>query len=121
MKKIIPFLKPYRAQLLLAVLLSFVLFNAESVNQAGRDFAGLFGLGGLPLITQPTLYYLKSNALLFALGVAGATPLVKHGAARLANTRFGPELEALVMAGLLLVCTAYLVDGSFSTFLYFRF
>ena len=106
---------------LLAVLLSFVLFNAESVNQAGRDFAGLFGLGGLPLITPPTLYYLKSNAMLFALGVAGATPLVKHGAARLANTRFGPDLEALVMAGLLLVCTAYLVDGSFSPFLYFRF
>ena len=27
----------------------------------------------------------------------------------------------LVLAALLLVCTAYLVDGSFSPFLYFRF
>ena len=30
-------------------------------------------------------------------------------------------LEMLVLALLLLVCTAYLVDGSFSPFLYFRF
>jgi len=27
----------------------------------------------------------------------------------------------LVLAALLLVCTGYLVDGSFSPFLYFRF
>jgi len=30
-------------------------------------------------------------------------------------------LETLAMAGLLLLCTAYLVDGSFNPFLYFRF
>ena len=30
-------------------------------------------------------------------------------------------LEPLILMGLLLVCTAYLVDGSFSPFLYFRF
>jgi alginate O-acetyltransferase complex protein AlgI len=30
-------------------------------------------------------------------------------------------LEPLVLAGLLLLVTAYLVDGSFNPFLYFRF
>jgi alginate O-acetyltransferase complex protein AlgI len=30
-------------------------------------------------------------------------------------------LEAAVMVLLLILCTAYLVDGSFSPFLYFRF
>ena len=106
---------------LLAVVLSFVLFNAESLAQAGQDFACLFGLGGLPLVTAPTLYYLRSYAFLFALGAVGSTPVVKSAARRLAGTRMGPVLEALAMLGLLLVCTAYLVDGSFSPFLYFRF
>ena len=106
---------------LLAVVLSFVLFNAESLAQAGQDFACLFGLGGLPLVTAPTLYYLRSYAFLFVLGVVGSTPVGKNMARRLAGTRMGPVLEVLAMLGLLLVCTAYLVDGSFSPFLYFRF
>ena len=30
-------------------------------------------------------------------------------------------LSLLLLLGLLLICTGYLVDGSFSPFLYFRF
>ena len=33
----------------------------------------------------------------------------------------GSQAVVWLMVGLLLVCTAYLVDGSFSPFLYFRF
>ena len=106
---------------LLAVVLSFVLFNAESMAQLGNDFAGLFGGLGLPGVTAETLYYLKSYAVLFVLGILGATPVVRNAAVKIRATRVGPALEALVLAGLLLVCTAYLVDGSFSPFLYFRF
>ncbi len=106
---------------LLAVVLSFVLFNAEDLTQAGQDFAGLFGLGGLPLVTAETLYYLRSFGVLFLVGIVGSTPVVKQCAGRIAQTRAGLPLELLMMAGLLLVCTGYLVDGSFSPFLYFRF
>ena len=102
---------------LLAVVLSFVLFNAESLTQAGSDLACLFGFGGLPLVSAETLYYLRSYAVLFLLGILGSTPLVRNSA-----TRFnGTILEPAAMILLLLVCTAYLVDGSFSPFLYFRF
>jgi len=106
---------------LLAVILSFVLFNAESFSQAGNDIACMFGLGGIPLMSKPALYYLQSYGLLFLLGILGSAPLVRDTAARLEQTRFGWVLEGVMMVGLLLVCTAYLVDGSFSPFLYFRF
>ena len=106
---------------LLLVVLSFVLFNAESLSQAGADFAGLFGLGGLPAVTAETLYYLRSYAVLFLAGFVGATPFVRDAALRLGKTKGGAMLEILLVIGLLLVCTAYLVDGSFSPFLYFRF
>ena len=106
---------------LLAVMLSFVLFNAESFAQVGRDFASLFGFGGLPGVTAVTWYYLRSFGLLFLLGILGATPLPKRMGSRLAQTKAGPVLEALLMLALLVVCTGYLVDGSFSPFLYFRF
>ena len=106
---------------LLAVVLSFVLFNGENLSQAGSDLAAMFGFGGLPLVSAQTLYYLKSYALLFVLGFVGATPLVRDAANRLGKTKMGAVLEVLALTGLLLVCTAYLVDGSFSPFLYFRF
>ena len=105
---------------MLAVIFSFVLFNANSLSQAAGDMAGMLGLGGLPLISAPAVYYLKSYGLLFLLGILGATPLVKT-LARKADTKAAWVLEPLVLAALLLVCTAYLVDGSFSPFLYFRF
>ena len=106
---------------MLLIVLSFVLFNGDSLSQVGADFAGLFGFGGLPAANTQTLYYLKSYGLLFAAGFVGATPLVKNAALRLEKTKVGAVLEVLLMAGLLLVATAYLVDGSFSPFLYFRF
>ena len=106
---------------LLAVMLSFVLFNAESIAQAGSDLACMFGLSGLPAVSALTLYYLRSYGLLFVLGILGATPLVRDTARKLAAKPVGKVLEWAVMLALLLVCTAYLVDGSFSPFLYFRF
>lgn len=106
---------------LLAVTLSFVLFNGESLSQVGRDFAALFGFGQLPPVSRETLYYLRSYGLLFLLGILGATPLGKKVGCRIAGTRLGGVLEMLMLVALLLVCTGYLVDGSFSPFLYFRF
>ena len=106
---------------LLAVVVSFVLFNAESFSQAGSDLACMFGFGRLPGITEQTLYYLRSFGILFIAGFVGATPVVKQAAERIGKTKAAAVLEPLLLILLLLVCTAYLVDGSFSPFLYFRF
>ncbi len=106
---------------LLIVLLSFVLFNAESLTQAGRDIAAMFGLTGIPLVSAPALYYLRSFGPLFLMGFVGATPVVRDTARKLEATKAGDTLSLVLMAALLIVCTAYLVDGSFSPFLYFRF
>ena len=103
------------------VCISFVLFNAETIAQAGADLQNMFGLAGLPLVTGETLYYLKSFGVLFAAGIVGATPVVKRFASRIGKTPVGSVLEPILLIVLLLLCTAYLVDGSFSPFLYFRF
>ena len=106
---------------LLAVIISFVLFNAENLSMAAQDIAGLFGFGGVPAATPSALYYLRSYGVLFLAGVIGATPVVKQTAAKIGDSKLGIVLEPVFLALLLLVCTAYLVDGSFSPFLYFRF
>ena len=107
------------AYVMLVVVLSFVLFNASNLSQAGQDLAGMFGRAGLPLVTTESLYQLKSFAVLFLLGILGATPWPKQWGEAMAQK--APWLDAAAMLALLLVCTAYLVDGSFNPFLYFRF
>ena len=102
------------------VVLSFVLFNASSMQGALADIAAVLGLTGAPFAGTLSLYYLKSYAVLLAVSVVGCTPWPKKLALAL------PEgvravLEPVAMAVLLLLVTAYLVDGSFNPFLYFRF
>ena len=110
---------------LLAVTLSFVLFNADSVSEAVSQLGAMFGAGGLPLVSTEGVYYLKSYAGTFLFAAIGATPLVSNAISRLGKTRFGAQvltvLQPLVMLALLAACTAFLVDGSFNPFLYFRF
>ena len=106
---------------LLIVCLSFVLFNADSLSQALSDMGGMFGFAGVPLVNTESLYYLRSYGLLFLMGIVGATPIVRDTARRIGEKPWGAVLEVLLMAVLLIVCSAYLVDGSFSPFLYFRF
>ena len=112
-KKTVPVLS--RVYVLLAVLVSFVIFNADSLGMAAQDLRGMLGLAGLPLVTTESLYYFRSFAVLFLVGLLGATPLPKRMGQKLG------WLEFPAMALLLLLCTAYLVDGSFNPFLYFRF
>ncbi len=105
---------------LLLVLISFVIFNHADYS-AVTVLGEMFGLKGLSAVNADTLYYLRSFAPLFIAAFIGATPVVKTLAAKVGQTKAGAVLEILLMAALLIVCTAYLVDGSFSPFLYFRF
>jgi len=110
-----------RMYVLLIVLLGFVLFNATTLTEALTDIAGMFGFMGAPLVTDYTLYCLRSYGLLLIAAIIGATPLVKNLAAKLEDRPIGAILEPIMTVVLLLLCTAYLVDGSFNPFLYFRF
>lgn len=110
-----------RAYVLLVVVLGFVLFNAADLNQAVSDIGGMFGMSGVPLVTGTTLYYLKSYSIILLAALVGSTPIVRTAAQKLENRPVGAVLEIVMMAAFLLVCTAYLVDGSFNPFLYFRF
>lgn len=56
------------------VVISFVIFNAENMGQALSDIGGLFGAGGIPLVSAEAVYCLRSFALVLILAVLGATP-----------------------------------------------
>ena len=110
---------------ILAVLISFVIFNASDMSGAFSDIGGMFGFAKVPLVTVETMYYLRSYAVILILALIGSTPFIKNTVVKLASKPgFGKCLvvaEPLILLVLMLIMTAYLVDGSFNPFLYFRF
>ena len=110
--------------LIFAVLVGFVIFNGSGVEGVIYDLKGMF-TPVYPLCTDITLYYLRSYAVLLALGIFGATPAAKILANKFAESKIGSKLtvvaEPLFVVAILVTVTAYLVDGSYNPFLYFRF
>ena len=110
---------------LLLVMISFVIFNAADMKEAFSYIGGMFGIGNVPLMSRECAYYMRSYGVLIAGSIVGATPLVKNVVSRFTTTAYGkklmPVLRPIVITGLVIVCTAYLIDSSFNPFLYFRF
>ena len=107
------------------VTLGFVLFDADSAAQALSRIGAMLGAGGLPLFSAQAVYYLKSYGPLLLFGILCATPLPKKALSAL-REKCGAKsvldvLEPIALLVPLLIGTAFLVDGSFNPFLYFRF
>ncbi|MBO5433878.1 MAG: MBOAT family protein [Clostridia bacterium] len=114
-----------RVYLLVVVGISFVIFNATDMKEAVSYIGGMFGVGGVPLVSTEFFYYLKSFGVTLCIGLIGCTPIVKRAVEKIKEKVIGGKIiaviEPIVLVALLIVMTAYLVDGSFNPFLYFRF
>lgn len=110
---------------MLTVIVSFVIFYGTDLRQVYTCLRAMAGFSKLPFISKEFMYYLKSYGVVLLLGTAGATPFPKRVIEKLKRGLKGEKavniLEPIVLIGLLLVNTAYLVDSSFNPFLYFRF
>lgn len=100
------------------VVIGFVIFNATSMSEAFMYIGNMFGMGGLPAVSMEALYYLKSYAVLFVISMIGATPIVNAICSKWKKVQV---VEPVLLCALLFVVIAFLVDGSFNPFLYFRF
>ena len=114
-----------RVYVIFLTIISFIIFDSTELSDIFTKTGGLFGAGGEAIASAHTLYYLKSYALVLIIALIGATPLPKLLAKKAAESRIGKTVlsvaEPILLAVLLIVITAYLVDGSFNPFLYFRF
>ncbi|MDR1605137.1 MAG: MBOAT family protein [Gracilibacteraceae bacterium] len=105
----------------LCVLVSWAFFDAPNLAAALAVIGHMFGLGLDMVVGPESLYYLRSYAVPLLLACLGCTPLPARLWGGWAATRRKAALEACAVAVLLLLVTAYLVDGSFNPFIYFRF
>lgn len=114
-----------RIYVLFIVMISFVIFNANTMGEAFKNIIGLFGANGEVFVNKYTLYYLKSYFVTLLIAIIGATPLMKNAVDKLKENKVMSSiiniLEPVCLTLLMFVVTAYLVDNSYNPFLYFRF
>ena len=103
---------------LLVVFVGWGIFAMEDLGVCGRYLAVCFGGG--PLWSAPDEYRLRSWALILLLLALGSTTLAADLWKKIPE-RGRKVLAPVLMALGLVVSTAYLVDGSYNPFLYFRF
>lgn len=103
------------------VVVGFVIFSSDDMLDAVYNLKAMFGFSQIPLVEAETLYLLRSYAVTFVVAVIAATPLVTNIARKFKKKPFSAIIEPAYACMLLLLSTAYLVDGSFNPFLYFRF
>ena len=103
---------------IILVVISFVIFNSQSLNDIKIFLSSMFGLNNLPLINNETLYYIRSYLVLLIIAIIASTPSLKVIGNKLKKLEF---LEPVIYIGIIILVTAYLVDTSFNPFLYFRF
>lgn len=110
---------------LFAVIMGFVIFNADSMGMALGDIRCMLGFGGLPAVNADTLYNLKSFALVIISGIVLSTPVLmsalKSARKNAVMNKILIFAEPIAVISGIVLSTAYLVDGSFNPFLYFRF
>ncbi len=114
-----------RIYVIILLATSFVIFNGDTKDILIGDIKGLFGASQIPLYNTTTLYYLRSYLVLLVIAIIASTPIVKNLVYHLKDKN-KPRyviniLEPVFVLVLMIAITAYLVDGSFNPFLYFRF
>ena len=110
---------------LVVIFISWALFDGDGLQDIAYNISKIFGAGSSSFFSQEALYYLRSYMIPLVVGAIGCTPIPKRLVQKLAETRAAAKAlaiaEPLALGILLLTATAFMVDGSFNPFIYFRF
>lgn len=108
---------------LIVVYFGWLLFAWEDIPRHRVYIKAIAGIGSAGVISRESLYLLVSNAGLLLLMVVGCTSLPKRLAANcMKKDGIVTSLcMSIYVAGILLLSIAYLVNGTYNPFLYFRF
>ncbi len=103
---------------LICVNISWIFFQNTSLSGIWHVFKMIFGMGN-GLIDMTSLYYIKTNFILFFICILCCGPVLYRLFKKIAvkNVYIGVAINVV----LFIVSTAYLVYDTYNTFLYFRF
>lgn len=108
---------------LVVIYFGWLLFAWEDIHGHRVYMKAMLGMAGAEVVNKESLYLLVSNALLMVIMAIGCTSLPKYLAKKVTKKDgIGASLcMSVYVAVILLLSIAYLVNGTYNPFLYFRF
>ena len=108
---------------LVVVYFGWLLFAWEDIHGHRVYMKAMLRMAGAGVVNKESLYLLVSNALLMVIMAIGCTSLPKYLAKKVTKKDgIGASLcMSVYVAVILLLSIAYLVNGTYNPFLYFRF
>ena len=91
------------------------------MEQIIQNIGGLVGYPGVARFSEQSIYYFKSYFVILVIAIFGATPIFKNLANNRKINKIINVLEPIYLLIMLIICTSYIIDGSYNPFLYFRF
>ena len=110
-----------RIYTLIIVMISFIVFNNQKLSETIKCLEGLIGINTSSIISDESIYYLKSYFVVLLIGIIGATPAVKMICSKIKPKGIKNLLEPIFLLFIFIISTSYIIDDSFNPFLYFRF
>jgi len=111
--------------MILVIIIGFIIFDSESMAEIFDKLRGMFLMQDISLYDEISINLLNNNMVLIILSIILSTPSLKNIYFKYRDIKFFNRvlviLEPLVILSLMLIVTAYLVDGSYNPFMYFRF
>ena len=106
---------------LLLIGIGWIIFAFPNLSEGWSIFTGMFGIGTVGFASSVTLYEALRYLPLLLVCFVGATPLPKKLFDKVKQNGAVAYAVPALCALLLVLCTAYLVDSTFSPFLYYIF
>ena len=104
------------------VMIGWVFFFSPSLSFAFSWIGMMFGIGAAGTVDTAALYYLAGNGLLMLISAIGCTPVAAKIGRRVLNIGKGGTIAGVLCSAAILLCSiAYMINATYSSFLYFKF
>ena len=109
---------------LILIVIGWGIFAFDDFGKLSQNFKNMFGMSDISFINDQAIAWLAGYAITFVILIAASTPLIRKLGMLVKGgcpVVYSCVLQPAMVAGLLILCTAYLAGNSFNPFLYFRF
>ena len=106
---------------LFIVIISFTIFNSESLLTLVTNLSNMFFINKISTINFETIYHIRNYIVILVIAIICSTPIIKKLSIILRKYKIYDILESIIYLVLFIIVTAFLIDSSFNPFLYFRF
>lgn len=112
---------------LLLIIIGWVIFRIENLEQIGIILKNMFGWKGADLLEQVVFNFDIFSAIPFiVVGIIGSVPIIAKIKQKFINQKKGEAVKFVIMEniaayGILIISIVFLLSATYNPFIYFRF